>query len=194
MSDNTNKTDGANEIDKAYEMNDPFHDNEVNESKMSHQVRTLDITDVAQVIAVHGDMVYRILRLRLKEQADVEDIYQEVFLRLMQGRPQITDAEHLRAWLCRVAINLSHDFYRSAWQQRTFPLTTADAMTMEDPEESSIVKAVSALPNNMRLAVHLHYYEGYSAVEIATIIGRKENSVYSDLNRARKKLRKLLEE
>ena len=150
--------------------------------------------DIAQIVSQHGDMIYRILRVRLKEQADVEDIYQEVFLRLMRSRPEINDEDHLRAWLCRVAINLSNDLYRSPWQKRTVPFAETDEMTWEDPGESEVMQAVSRLPDNMRLAIHLHYYEGYSAVEIAEMLGKKENTVYSDLSRARKKLHRMLGE
>lgn len=150
--------------------------------------------DIAQIVSQHGDMIYRILRIRLKELADVEDIYQEVFLRLMRSKPQLTDESHLRAWLCRVAINLSNDLYRSPSRKRTVPLMDSDEMIWEDPGESEVVQAVGKLPENMKLAVHLHYYEGYSAVEIAEMLGKKENTVYSDLSRARKKLRRLLGE
>jgi RNA polymerase sigma-70 factor (ECF subfamily) len=148
--------------------------------------------DIAQIVSQYGAMVYRILHIRLHEPADVEDLYQEVFMRLMRSNPAFHDEDHMRAWLCRVAINLSRDLYRSGWHKHTVPISEADVLTWEEPGESEVVQAVRQLPENMRMAVHLHYYEGYAANEIARILGKKENTVYSDLSRARKKLRKIL--
>ena len=149
--------------------------------------------EIADIVARYGDMVYRILRIRLRELADVEDLYQEVFLRLMRSKPVLNDEEHLRAWLCRVAVNLSNDLYRSGWHRHTVSITDVDAMAWEDPGESEVMQAVRKLPVNMRLAVHLHYYEGYAATEIAEMTGKKVNTIYSDLNRARKRLKNILE-
>ena len=43
-----------------------------------------------------------------------------------------------------------------------------------------------------REVVYLHYYEGYTAPEIGDILGRNVNTVYTDLTRAREKLRSML--
>lgn len=51
-----------------------------------------------------------------------------------------------------------------------------------------------ALPTKYRMAVHLFYYEGYSVQEIAELTGEKVTTVTTRLNRAREKLRDLLDD
>lgn len=153
---------------------------------------TPDNQEVEAAIAEYGDMVYRILRLHLHEKADVEDMYQEVFIRYMKNRRPFKDENHRKAWLCRVAINLTKDFQRSFWRKRVVSMDQATDLMWQDSEEQSVVQAVQALPPIMKTVVHLHYYEGYSAVELSKLLGRNLNSIYSDLSRARKKMKNLL--
>ena len=61
-------------------------------------------------------------------------------------------------------------------------------------EYKAIWDAVMSLPVHQREAIHLFYQEGYQTSEIATILGRREATVRSDLKRARDKLRELLKE
>ena len=53
-------------------------------------------------------------------------------------------------------------------------------------------EAVLALPEKYRRVVYLHDYEGYTAPEIARILGTKENTVYTQLSRGRGLLRDVL--
>lgn len=43
-----------------------------------------------------------------------------------------------------------------------------------------------------RQVVYLHYYEGYTAPELSEILGRKVNTIYTDLARARARLKESL--
>ncbi len=147
--------------------------------------------DVARAVRQFGDTVYRICRLHLREEADREDVLQETFLRLIKHRKPFVDEVHLKAWLCRVAINGCRDVYRSPWRRRMLSLDAVELAVL-DRTERDVIDAVLSLPTNLRNAIHLHYYEGYSVPEMSDILGRKENTLYSDLNRARKRLRTLL--
>ena len=61
-----------------------------------------------------------------------------------------------------------------------------------DDMSSEVLEAVLSLPEKYRNVIYLHYYEDYPAVEIARILGKKENTVYSWLSRARELLRERL--
>lgn len=143
-------------------------------------------------IALHGELVYRAIRLHIKDKVDADDLYQETFIRLMRNRKPFTNEEHRKAWLLRVALNLCKDFNSSYWQRRVVSLSNSADLSTEDEPDSGVIQAVMRLPENMRIAVHLHYYEGYSVPEISRLLNRKENSIYSDLSRARIKLKKWL--
>ena len=62
----------------------------------------------------------------------------------------------------------------------------------KDSSSGEILEAVLQLPEKYRNVIYLFYYEGYSAVEIAEILGRKENTIYTWLSRAKKILREQL--
>ena len=59
-------------------------------------------------------------------------------------------------------------------------------------DEREVLEAVLALPEKYRRVVYLHDYEGYTAPEIAQILGTKENTVYTQLSRGRGLLRDVL--
>ena len=59
-------------------------------------------------------------------------------------------------------------------------------------EESAVMTAVMQLPDPYRTVVYLFYFEGYSGMEIAGMLGKKESTVRSLLHRAKKRLSKVL--
>lgn len=130
----------------------------------------------------YADMVYRIALSNTVCAADAEDVTQEAFLRLLESGKTFHDAEHLKAWLIRVTINLCRDDYRR--KNRLAPLTREIA-NRPVYDGNRVLEAVSALPENYRNVIYLHYYEGYTAKEIGKILGAKENTVLSWLFRAR---------
>lgn len=100
---------------------------------------------------------------------------------------------HERAWLLRVAINHCKDLLKSFFRKRVSSLDDVDisAFSVRD-EDKSTLDAVLRLPDKYRDVIYLHYYEGYSAVEIAKMLGKRENTIYTWLARARAKLKETL--
>ena len=134
------------------------------------------------------DTVYRAAVHNTRTKSDAEDVTQEVFLRLLQCRKTFRDTEHLKAWLLRVTINLCRNRLRDT--RREIP--TEDVPAPQYAESGSVLDAVRALPENQRNAIYLHYYEGYTAAEIASILGSRTNTVLSWLRRGRETLRETL--
>ena len=65
-----------------------------------------------QAMDTCGDAVYRLALCRLNSRADAEDVYQEVFLRLLRDDTDFRDTEHLKAWLLRVTLSRCTDLRR----------------------------------------------------------------------------------
>ena len=147
-----------------------------------------------QAMDTCGDAVYRLALCRLNSRADAEDVYQEVFLRLLRDDTDFRDTEHLKAWLLRVTLSRCADLRRSAWFKRTAPMeAAADAAAPLSEEKGALWQAVEALPADLRTAVWLHYVEGYGTDEIAEIVNCRPATVRTRLHRARKKLQTELE-
>lgn len=135
----------------------------------------------------YTDTVFRIAVHNTPSLQDAQDITQEVFLKLLQTSREFYTSEHLKAWLIRVTINLCRDELRKNGRTQLMDKPVKDEAVYD---QSSVLEAVKALPENYRNAIYLHYYEGYKAKEIADILETKENTVLSWLSRGREVLRK----
>ena len=149
--------------------------------------------EAARAIERYGDMVRRLCLVHLKNPADTEDIFQNVFLKYVLSPVVFESPEHEKAWLIRVTINACKDLVKSFFRSRTVPLEELlDQPAPLSEEHKELLVAVLALPPKYRDAVYLHYYEGYTAAEIGKLLGKNTNTVYTLLTRAREQLRKTL--
>ncbi len=144
---------------------------------------------IERALEKYADMVRRICFLHLRQREDVEDAFQEVFLRYLERTEPFDSETHEKAWLIRVTLQRCADITRSFWNRRVLPLDEAIAAAV--PEEShELLEAVLRLPPDERNAVYLFYYESFDVASIARMTGKKTNTIYSYLHRARKRLRK----
>jgi RNA polymerase sigma-70 factor (ECF subfamily) len=125
--------------------------------------------------------------------ADAEDILQETMIRFVQTQPVFENAAHEKAWLFRVAANLSKN--RIDYNRLRDTDELEEELAAKDRQDLSFVwEAVKQLPVRYREVIHLFYYEGYSTAEIAQILREKEATVRSHLNRGRSRLKDILKE
>lgn len=140
----------------------------------------------------HGGAVYRLALCRLQNTADAEDVYQDVFLRLLGQAAEEWDGEHLKAWLLRTALNRCADVGRFRLRRPVLPLEEITDMARPDDEAAELWEAVACLPEKLRTVVHLYYAEGCRTEEIAAMLGVPAATVRTRLRRARMKLKDLL--
>jgi len=143
---------------------------------------------------LYGNTVYALALCRLQNTADAEDVYQDVFLRLYrQNGLDLTDAEHTKAWLIRTTVNRCTDVMRFRFRRGTLPLEElTEAAGLVDDSAAELWAEVARLPANFRTVVHLHYAEGYTTEEIASMLCVPAATVRTRLRRARIKLKDLL--
>lgn len=147
-------------------------------------------------------MIYRIALTKTKSTHDADDIFQEVFLKLVMRDKPFESEEHRKSWLIRVAINCCNSHFVAPWRKNVSDMEDVvleqipdDAAVPGSEEETSDVYAqVMKLPENMREVVLLFYYEDMSVREIAETLGTSEVNVKKRLSRARQKLKLELEE
>ena len=146
---------------------------------------------VNRAIAQYASTVQRLCLIHLKNHADAEDIFQTVFLKYALSSVVFESEEHEKAWLIRVTINACKDFWKGLF--RTVPLSQVlEQPAPLAPEHQEVLEAVLSLPKHYRQVIYLHYYEGYTAPQISRLLGRKVNTVYTWLNRAKQMLRTML--
>lgn len=145
-----------------------------------------------ELVLKHEGRLYRTAAVIMKNKADAEDVVQDVFVKVMEKRPEFQSPEHETAWLIRTTVNLCKSRLRSSWWKKTEPLL--DSYPAQSEKQQHLMETILSLPAKYRIVIHLFYYEGYSTREIAGIIGQKESTVRSLLTRARQKLKPFLEE
>lgn len=149
--------------------------------------------ELSNAMKTYGDTVYRLALCRLQNAADAEDVYQDVFLRLLEQRADRWDGEHLKAWLIRTALNRCADLGRLRQRRGTLSLEEVpDLARPVDEAAAELWDTVARLPEKLRVAVHLFYGEGYESGEIGALLGVPAGTVRSRLRRARVELRDLL--
>lgn len=167
--------------------------------------------DFEGIVRTHGSMVYRLALVQMRNRADAEDVFQDVFValvrRMTRGSRGFESAEHVRAWLLRATVDRGRDLARAARRQRTqsldeFPAELAESFfrcapdqerrIIEHEEAQVLWRAVGELPPKLRAAVHLFYVEGLSCEETARALGVTVSTVTTRLARARKQLERSL--
>ncbi len=146
-----------------------------------------------RLLTTYGNSILRLAYAYLHNMADAEEILQETLLQFFQKPPALESQEHEKAWLLRVAGNLSKN--RLAYNKVRAADELSDTLAAEQREDLSFVwDAVKSLPVKYREAIHLFYYEGYSTAQIAQILEQNESTVRSHLNRGRSLLKDVLKE
>lgn len=139
----------------------------------------------------YADTIRKICFVHLKNYHDTEDIFQDVFLKYIQSDIEFESDAHEKAWLIRVAINACKNNLKSFFRRRVISLEELmiePSYIGEDNRE--VFEAVNKLPEKYRRVIYLFYFEGYTALEIATILKKNENTIYTWMSRARAQLKK----
>lgn len=151
--------------------------------------------NVEKYVRMYHTMLYRVAFSYLRSRADSEDVCQDAFLRLMNYPGEFPTDEDCKRWLIRVAVNLSKNLlkYRRTHGEPQDPLDHAE-IPAEPAAESELLPLIESLPPEYGAVIHLFYYEGYSAREIAQILDISVTAVTSRLSRGRRRLKQLLTE
>lgn len=168
---------------------------DLNSSFGDEQTLPMEVTD--EVVRYYSPMIYRIALTKTKSNHDADDIFQEVFLKLVMRDKPFETEEHRKAWLIRVTVNCCNSHFVAPWRKNVDSME--DVMLEQLPDESEtfwresggpdVYAQVMKLPEQMREVVLLFYYEDMSIREIAEIVGTSEVNVKKRLSRAREKLR-----
>ena len=148
--------------------------------------------DLESVIDRYSDMLYKICFLILKNEHDTRDVLQETFLTYYTKNRGFESEEHRKAWLIKVSQNKCKEFLRFHKRHAALPLEEMEeTLIITDGlrgSERELLSLVWDLDYKLKSVVILHYIEGYSVNEIASILKMSPAAVKKRLQRAREKL------
>lgn len=167
-----------------------------------------DTTAFEQLIERHQALVAGTVARMLGSNADVEDIAQQVFIRIWKSAGRYVARAKFTTWLLKITRNLVFNEMRRAKRHPHLPVqiepeaeeiplkdeTTAspDASLLQNELQQAIEKAIGLLPDTQRMALVLRRYEELSYEEIADVLELSVPAVKSLLFRARTELRERL--
>jgi RNA polymerase sigma-70 factor (ECF subfamily) len=165
----------------------------------------------SEVISLHQKAVYRYLLRFTRNPHDAQDLFQDTFLRAYRAYAALPADVNLRAWLMRIAINLSKNFVRD--RQRHSRLVVEenldDRMTEDTRPAASmntegimisretarkLLATIDTLPFHQRAALVQRQFEGLDYQTIATNLNCSQESARAHVYQALRKLRLTLKD
>jgi RNA polymerase sigma-70 factor (ECF subfamily) len=155
---------------------------ELEQSKLEHDINR------------YRDTVFAVAIGYVKNIHDADDIAQNVFFKLYKSykKKDFSCEEEKKAWLIRVSVNEAKDLINSAWRNKICELD--ESLIMPENDEFGLHDYLKNLKPKYRTVIYLYYYEGYSVKEVAGILKIPQNTVMTQLKRAREQLKKMIEE
>lgn len=142
----------------------------------------------------YADMVWHICLLHTSQRADAQDAFQNTFLKHLSHEKLFESDEHEKAWLIRVAINTCNDQHKRSHRNDEELSEGLQSIAFDQPGGalSDVLDAMARLPRDQREALYLSAVQGYTAEEIARLMGSAAGTVYSWISRARTRLKEVL--
>lgn len=149
------------------------------------------------IVYDYSQTLFKIAYSYTKSIPDSEDIVQEVFLKLYKINKSFENKDHIKNWLIRVTINQSLDMLKHKQKEilinEKYINNISDNSNVKSNNEE-IRECVLALKDNYKTIIILYYYDDYSIKEISDILKISEDNVKVRLNRARNKLKEIINE
>lgn len=156
-------------------------------------------TAYASLVNQNLKQVYAVAKRMLGNDADAEDVSQEVFLKLWKHAGTFeSNRAKLSTWLHRITVNLCIDRYRARKHETISDVDEPSIFgeqyrsVQEQQLSVRVEKELMGLPDRQRLAIILFHYEGHSMKSVGEILEVSVEAVESLLARARRKLKEAL--
>lgn len=149
--------------------------------------------NIESIVYKYADMLFRICLVILKNEADAQDAVQETFLKYIQKTPILKNSEHEKAWLIKVATNLSKNMLK---RRTLYSNTEIESIKVLDSNEDTVgvFEILAKLPPKYSVVIALYYVDGYKVNEIAEFIGKTPSAVKMRLQKGRTLVEKIYKE
>ena len=183
-------------------------DEDTEDVRLMRLVSRGDTGAFEELIERHQSLVAGTVARMLGSNSDVEDIAQQVFIRVWKSARRYVPRAKFTTWLLKITRNLVFNELRRSKRHTHVPLQTTpgaeefpvkdeanpapDALLLETELQQAIDDAIAQLPESQRMALILRRYEQLSYEEISEVLDLSVPAVKSVLFRARTELRSRL--
>lgn len=183
----------------------PASDDDAEDIRLMRLAGGGDMAAFERLVERHQGLVVGTVGRMLGNSSDVEDIAQQVFIRVWKNAGRYVARAKFTTWLLTITRNLVFNELRrrkrhnvqslqseEGEEERQFrdeKTTEPDASLLDHELEQAIKDAIAELPETQRMAVILRRYEELSYEQIAEVLDQTVPAVKSLLFRARTELR-----
>jgi RNA polymerase sigma-70 factor (ECF subfamily) len=182
-----------------------------NETALIEQLKNGDETAFKAFVEQNQDMVYNTILGIVQNEAEAEDLAQDVFIKVFEKISSFKGDSKLSTWLYRIATTTALDHLRSKKRKKRFGFLQSlsgdkgetvqvpdfhhPGVKLDNKERATVLfKAIENLPENQKAAYTLHKLEGLSYRDVSEVLDTTVSAVESLMSRANQNLRKELED
>jgi RNA polymerase sigma-70 factor, ECF subfamily len=172
------------------------------ERELVERCRGGDEAAFQQLVDSYKNLVFALIARSVQDRTRADDLAQDVFLRIHRGLTYFRGDARLSTWIYRIVANVCSE-------QRAQPPTplsldderngagavrgAADRQFSDLELRDRLEKAIARLPQNQRLLIAAHYLQGVQYDDLAEAFNMPLGTVKTQLYRAKRQLRRLLE-
>jgi RNA polymerase sigma-70 factor (ECF subfamily) len=177
---------------------------------MSAKFRQEERLSFAEIVTLHQEVIYRFLVRFTRNVSDAQDLFQDTFLRAHRAYAALPGDANVRAWLMRIAINLTKNYVRDRQRRRRVIVESEVELSPHGKQETSaasdmegimisreitqtLLTAIDTLPFRQRVALVQRQFEGLEYSAIAANLGCSQESARAHVYQALRKLRVALD-
>src|SRR5262249_5096190 len=184
----------------------PWSMDPLSERALVERCRSGDERAFQELVDRYKDLVFGLIARTVVDRARAEDLAQDVFLRVHRGLPYFRGEARLSTWIYRIVVNV-------CTQDKTDRQTRERAaqISLDDPDarlrspsavdrqftdielRDRLEKAIRQLPSHYRVLIAGHYLQGLQYEDLAEAMQLPLGTVKTQLHRAKRQLRELLE-
>ena len=182
----------------------------MSDEELVEKIKKGDIDAYEEIIKKYENKVCGIIYHMIKNQNDVEDLAQEVFIKVYKNLSKFKGDSSLYTWIYKITVNLCLDEVKKRKNiiyldeklevedgelERELPSSDKTQVELYEEKEKKekLHKCIGKLPEKQRVMIVLRDIKGFSYEEISEITSVKLGTVKSQINRARLKLKELLD-
>jgi RNA polymerase sigma-70 factor, ECF subfamily len=148
-----------------------------------------------KLVENESEKLYKTAFLYMRNQEDALDVLQETIYKAYISIEQIKQPEFFTTWLTKILIRISYDFLRKKKKvilEESFLSTQLTEQSYDIEGKLDLLHAISKLNNNHQTVIILFYYHDMPIRCIGETLNMPENTVKTNLRRAKIDLRRLL--
>lgn len=168
----------------------------INERELVERCRRGDERAFQELVDHYKSLVFALIARTVQDRSRAEELAQDVFLRVHRGLPFFRGEARLSTWIYRIVANVC---LQEPDRRANVPIDAARHAGGGDRQfgdlelRDRLEKAIARLPPNYRLLVGAHYLDGVHYEDLAEALQLPLGTVKTQLYRAKRQLRHLLE-